>query len=47
MDEFIVARNPDAASSLPYVVRLPIDGGLWLPPSRDAPRSVSQRLPFL
>jgi len=30
VDDFIVARNPDASSSLPYLVRLPIDGGLWL-----------------
>jgi hypothetical protein len=27
---FVIARNPDAASSLPYLVRLPIDGGLIL-----------------
>jgi hypothetical protein len=27
---FVVARNPDAASSLPYLLRLPIDGGLIL-----------------
>jgi hypothetical protein len=27
---FVVARNPDAASSLPYLVRLPIDGGVIL-----------------
>jgi hypothetical protein len=27
---FVVARNPDGTSSLPYLVRLPIDGGLIL-----------------
>jgi hypothetical protein len=26
--ELLVARNPDAASSLPYLLRLPLDGGL-------------------
>jgi hypothetical protein len=35
MDDFIVARNPDPASSLPYVLRVPIGGGLWLK-ARDA-----------
>lgn len=27
---FLVARNPDSASRLPYLLRLPIDGGLVL-----------------
>lgn len=27
---FVIAKNPDAASSLPYLIRLPIDGGLIL-----------------
>ncbi|MDX2091536.1 MAG: ERCC4 domain-containing protein [Kofleriaceae bacterium] len=27
---FVVAKNPDAESTLPYLVRLPIDGGLIL-----------------
>jgi len=27
---FLVAKNPDSASSLPYLVRLPIDGGIVL-----------------
>lgn len=26
--DFVVAKNPDAESSLKYLVRLPIDGGL-------------------
>lgn len=30
MDDFLVARNPDPASRLPYLLRLPIDGGLVL-----------------
>jgi hypothetical protein len=29
-DRFLVVRNPDSSSSLPYLVRLPIDGGLIL-----------------
>lgn len=29
-DKFVVARNPDSDSSLPYLLRLPIDGGLEL-----------------
>lgn len=27
---FVIVRNPDTASSLPYLVRIPIDGGLVL-----------------
>jgi len=27
-DSFLVARNPDADSSLPYLLRLPIEGGV-------------------
>src|SRR5678815_290796 len=29
-DVFVVAKNPDEASSLKYLVRLPLDGGLIL-----------------
>ena len=29
-DSFLVARNPDPDSSLPYLLRLPIEGGLLL-----------------
>jgi hypothetical protein len=29
-DRFLIARNPDEASSLAYLVRLPLDGGLIL-----------------
>lgn len=29
-DVFVVAKNPDGGSSLPYLVRLPVDGGLIL-----------------
>jgi hypothetical protein len=32
--EFIVARNPDPASALPFLIRIPIEGGIWLK-SRD------------
>jgi hypothetical protein len=39
MDEFIVARNPDAASSLPYLLRLPVGGGLWLKAAETWPRT--------
>ncbi len=39
MDDFIVARNPDASSRLPYLVRVPIDGGLWLKAKESWPRT--------
>jgi len=29
-DVFVIAKNPDADSSLPYLVRLPVDGGVIL-----------------
>jgi len=29
-DKFVVAKNPDTESALPYLIRLPIDGGLVL-----------------
>jgi ERCC4 domain len=29
-ERFVVARNPDAESTLPYLLRLPIDGGIEL-----------------
>ncbi len=29
-DSFLVGRNPDRESTLPYLLRLPIDGGLLL-----------------
>jgi hypothetical protein len=38
-DSFLVARNPDPASSLPYLVRLPIDGGLILKARDTWPRT--------
>jgi hypothetical protein len=38
VDDFIVARNPDVESSLPYLLRLPIDGGLWLKAKESWPR---------
>jgi hypothetical protein len=36
---FIVARNPEADSSLPYLVFLPFDGGMWLKARETWPRS--------
>ena len=30
IDRFVIARNPDSESSLKYLVRLPLDGGLIL-----------------
>ena len=39
MEPFVVARNPDPESKLPYLVRLPLEGGMVLK-ARDAwPRS--------
>ncbi len=38
MDDFIVARNP-VVSRLPYLVRLPIDGGVWLKAKEPWPRA--------
>ncbi|MFP3915548.1 MAG: hypothetical protein ACLFWM_11785 [Actinomycetota bacterium] len=39
MDLFVVARNPDESSSLPYLVRLPIEGGLVLKARESWPRA--------
>ncbi|BDE07529.1 hypothetical protein WPS_28050 [Vulcanimicrobium alpinum] len=39
VEEFIVARNPDKTSSLPFLVHLPIDGGLWLKARDSWPRT--------
>ena len=31
MNDFVIAKNPDAASSLPYLLCLPLeDGDVWL-----------------
>lgn len=37
--EFVVARNPDPGSRLPYLIRLPIDGGLILKVRETWPRT--------
>lgn len=37
--EFVVARNPQADSKLPYLVRLPLDGGLVLKARETWPTS--------
>ncbi len=39
MQEFLVARNADAQSTLPYLLYLPIDGGMWLKAKETWPRS--------
>jgi hypothetical protein len=39
MQRFLVARNPEPDSSLPYLVRLPIDGGLVLKVRDTWPRT--------
>lgn len=36
---FLIARNPDADSSLPYLLRLPVDGGLVLKARDTWPRT--------
>jgi hypothetical protein len=36
---FIVARNPDLASKLPYLLRLPLEGGIALKARESWPRS--------
>lgn len=36
--EFIVARNPDSESKLPYLLFLPVDGGIWLKAKESWPR---------
>lgn len=37
--EFIVARNPDPESRLPFLLRLPLDGGIWLKAKESWPRA--------
>jgi hypothetical protein len=37
--EFIVAKNPDSASKLPYLLFVPIERGLWLKAKETWPRS--------
>ncbi|HZD23389.1 MAG TPA: ERCC4 domain-containing protein, partial [Acidimicrobiia bacterium] len=37
--QFVVARNPDPDSSLPYLLRLPIDGGMYLKTRESWPRA--------
>lgn len=38
-ERFVIARNPDAESTLPYLVRLPIEGGLVLKARETWPRA--------
>jgi hypothetical protein len=39
VDPFLIARNPDPDSSLPFLVRLPIEGGITLKTREDWPRA--------
>jgi hypothetical protein len=39
MKPFVVARNPDSESSLPFLVRLPIEGGIVLKTRESWPRA--------
>ncbi len=39
MSDFIVVRNLDSESSLPFLVHVPIDGGLWFKTKEAWPRS--------
>ena len=39
LDPFVLARNPDPESSLPYLLRLPIEGGIILKAKADWPRA--------
>lgn len=36
---FIVARNPDAGSTLPYLIRIPVEGGIWVKAREAWPRA--------
>lgn len=38
-DRFVVARNPDPDSSLPYLLSLPIDGGMFFKTRESWPRA--------
>ena len=39
MEGFILARNPDEGSSLPYLVSLPIEGGIFFKTRETWPRA--------
>jgi hypothetical protein len=39
LDQFVVARNPDPESSLPFLLSLPIEGGLYLKTRESWPRA--------
>ena len=38
-DDFVIARNPDGDSSLPYIVRIPLGGGILLKTRDTWPRT--------
>jgi len=39
VDPFLIAHNPDTDSSLPYLLRLPVEGGIVLKAKEDWPRA--------
>lgn len=39
MEDFVLARNPETDSSLPYLVRLPIEGGIFFKTRETWPRA--------
>jgi len=39
VNDFVVARNPDRESTLPYLLHVPVDGGLWLKAKDAWPRA--------
>src|SRR5438552_19125647 len=41
IDKFLIARNPDLDSKLPYLIRLPVEGGIVLKARETWPRTKS------
>jgi len=39
LDAFIVAQNPETDTSLPYLLHVPLEGGLWLKVRETWPRA--------
>jgi len=39
LDAFIVAKNPETDTSLPYLIHVPLQGGLWLKARETWPRA--------
>ena len=38
-EDFVVARNPDEDSTLPYLLRIPLGGGVIVKPRETWPRT--------